>query len=189
MRYGKGESFYSVISRQPRESTLSQNAGHLDIKQTSVRKFAQSVFAENSVIRNGGYRSYIPARKGFSYKHKTYDPSFGALHWLHIMIGNARAFRLGTYHGLPKDNLQSYLDELCFLFSYRSFGPARLDCIVLAITASYRLNKSDNHIVNNNIFSSKKQKVIHHSLLSQLQYISSPSGGSYSLLCLLWSRF
>lgn len=48
-------------------------------KQASVRKFAQSAFAENSVIRSDGYRSYIPALKGYSREHKTYDPSSGLL--------------------------------------------------------------------------------------------------------------
>lgn len=111
-----------------------------NIKQASVRKFAQSSFAENSVIRSDGYRSYIPALKDFSHEHKTYDPGSGLLHWLHIIIGNAKAFILGTYHGLPKDNLQSYLDEFCFRFSRRSFGPALLDSLVLAISASSRLS-------------------------------------------------
>ena len=36
-----------------------------NIKQASVRKFAQSAFAENSVIHSDGYRSYIPALKDF----------------------------------------------------------------------------------------------------------------------------
>ena len=111
-----------------------------NIKQASVRKFAQSAFAENSVIHSDGYRSYIPALKDFSHKHKTYDPSSGLLHWLHIMIGNAKAFIWGTYHGLPIDNLQSYLNEFFFRFSRRSFGPALLDHLVLAISASCRLN-------------------------------------------------
>lgn len=31
-----------------------------NIKQASVKKFAQSAFAENSTIRNDGYCSYIP---------------------------------------------------------------------------------------------------------------------------------
>jgi len=111
-----------------------------NIKQASVRKFAQSAFAENSVIHSDGYRSYIPALKDFSHEHKTYDPSSGLLHWLHIMVGNAKAFILGTYHGLPKDNLQSYLDEFCFRFSRRSFGPALIDRLALAIGSSVRLS-------------------------------------------------
>jgi len=56
------------------------------------------------------------------------------------MIGNAKAFILGTYYGLPKDNLQSYLDEFCFRFSRRSFGPALLDRLVLAVGTSVKLN-------------------------------------------------
>ena len=92
------------------------------------------------MIRRDGYHSYIPALKDFSHQHKTYDPSSGLLHWLHIVIGTAKAFILGTYHGLPKDNLQSYLDEFCFRFSPRSFGYAILDRLVLAICASCRLN-------------------------------------------------
>ena len=110
-----------------------------NIKQASVRKFTQSSFAENSVIHSDGYRSYITALKDFSHEHKTYDPSSGLLHWLHIIIGNAKAFILGTYHGLTKDYLQSYLDEFCFLFCRRSFGPALLDRLLLAISASSRL--------------------------------------------------
>ena len=55
----------------------------------SVRKFAQSAFAENSVVHSDGYRSYIPALKDFSHEHKTYDSGSGLLHWLHIMTGNA----------------------------------------------------------------------------------------------------
>jgi len=54
--------------------------------------------------------------------------------------GNVKAFLLGTYPGLPKDNLQSYLDEFCFRFSRRSFGPALLDRLAFAIAVSNKLN-------------------------------------------------
>ena len=52
------------------------------------------------------------------------------------MISNAKAFILGTSHGLPKESLQSYPDEHCFRFSRRSFGPALLERLVLAIGTS-----------------------------------------------------
>lgn len=114
--------------------------GSPNIKQASVRKFAQSAFAEGNVIRSDGYCSYIPALKDFSHEHKTYDPSSGLIHWLHIMVSNAKAFISGTYHGLLKDNLQFYLGEFCFQFSRRSFGSALLDRLVLAVGASGRPN-------------------------------------------------
>jgi len=97
------------------------------VQSDNVRKFAQSAFSENSVIHSDGYRSYIPALKDFSHGHKTYDPSSGLLHWLHIMVGNAKAFILGTYHGLPKDNLQSDLDEFV---SVSPATPLALHCSI-----------------------------------------------------------
>ncbi len=98
-----------------------------NIKRASVKKFAQSAFAEGSIVRSDGYRSYIPALEGYTHEYKPYDPNSGLLHWLHIVISNAKAFILGTYHGLPKENLQSYLDEYCFRFSRRFFGHALLE--------------------------------------------------------------
>lgn len=85
-----------------------------NIKQASVRKFASSAVAAGSTIRSDGYRSYIPALENYIHEHKPYDPNGGMLHWLHIVVSNAKAFILGTYHGLSKDHLQSYLDEFAF---------------------------------------------------------------------------
>ena len=111
-----------------------------NIKRASVKKFAQSAFAEESTVRSDGYRSYIPALEDYTHEHKPYNPNSGLLHWLHIVTSNAKAFILGTYHGLPKENLQSYLDEYCFRFSRRHFGPALLDRLALTIGNSIRLN-------------------------------------------------
>lgn len=40
---------------------------------------------------------------GWQYEHqpKIYKLNIGLLHWLHVMISNAKAFILGTFHGLP----------------------------------------------------------------------------------------
>ena len=116
-----------------------------NIKQASVKKFAQSAFAASCTIRSDGFRSYIPALEEYTHEHKPYDPNSGLLHWLHIVISNAKAFILGIYHGLPKDNLQSYLDEYCFRFSRRNFGNALLECLTLAVGTSVRLSYRDNH--------------------------------------------
>lgn len=78
-----------------------------NIQQRSVRKFAQNIQAEATIISDS-YRSYIPALKDYKHEHGVYNPDSGVLHWLHTMIGNAKAFILGTYHGLPKKNLQEY---------------------------------------------------------------------------------
>ena len=111
-----------------------------NIKRASVKKFAQFAFAEGSTIRSDDCRSYIPALEGYTHEHKPYDPNSGLLHWLHVVISNAIAFILGTYHGLPKDNLQSYLDEYCFRFSRRPFAPDLWLRLALAIGSSVRLS-------------------------------------------------
>ena len=107
-----------------------------NLKQASVKKFAHVAFADGSVIHSDGYCSYIPALEGYTHQHRSYDPYSGLLHWLHIVISNAKAFILGTYHGLPKKNLQSYLDEYSFRFSRRGFGSALVDRLFLSIALS-----------------------------------------------------
>ena len=82
-----------------------------NIKQASVKKFANAAVKKGSTIHSDGYRSYIPALGDYTHEHKKYDPNSGMLHWLHIVVSNAKAFILGTYYGLPTDHLQSYLDE------------------------------------------------------------------------------
>ena len=63
-----------------------------NLKQASVKKFAHTAFADGSVIYSDGYCSYIPALEGYTHQHKSYDPDSGLLHWLHIVISNAKAF-------------------------------------------------------------------------------------------------
>lgn len=105
-----------------------------NIKQASVKKFAHAAFADGSVIHSDGYCSYLPALEGYPHEYKPYNPNSGLLHWLHVVISNAKAFILGTYHGLPKKYLQSYLDEFSFRFCRRDFGPALLERLILAVS-------------------------------------------------------
>lgn len=89
-----------------------------------------------SAPNSDGYCSYIPALDGYTHEHKPYDPGSGFLHWLHIVISNAKAFILGTYHGLSKKYLQSYLDEYSFRFCRCDFGPTLLERLTLAVSLS-----------------------------------------------------
>ena len=107
-----------------------------NIKQASVRKFAHAAIADGSEIHSDGYCSYILALEGYTHEHKPYDSDSGLLHWLHIVISNAKAFILGTYHGLPKKHFQSYLDEYSFRFSRRGFSGALVDRLALAVSRS-----------------------------------------------------
>jgi hypothetical protein len=41
------------------------------------------------------------------------------LPWVHIAIGNLKAFLLGTFHGVSGKYLQEYLSEFCYRFNRR----------------------------------------------------------------------
>lgn len=41
------------------------------------------------------------------------------LPWVHIAIGNLKAFLLGTFHGVSGNYLQEYLNEFCYRFNRR----------------------------------------------------------------------
>jgi hypothetical protein len=45
------------------------------------------------------------------------------LPWVHVAIGNLKAFLLGTYHGVSSKYLQEYLIEFCYRFNRRTWEP------------------------------------------------------------------
>lgn len=76
---------------------------------------------QNSIIECDGYKSY-PRLEHVTVNQSKYQS--GDLKWVHVAIGNFKAFLLGTYHGSCGD-YQPFLDEFCFRFN-RRFHPAQL---------------------------------------------------------------
>ena len=90
-----------------------------------IKRVAKQCVKPGSTIVSDGHSSYKPlAEIGYIHKPKVYykEDKEEFLKSLHKMIGNAKAFILGTYHGLDKIYLQSYFDEFCFRFN-RRFNP------------------------------------------------------------------
>ncbi len=52
------------------------------------------------------------------------------LKWLHTVVSNAKAFILGTFHGLKADDLQLYLDEFCYRFNRRYMPHLMFDKLI-----------------------------------------------------------
>ena len=96
----------------------------------------QNAIAAGSTICSDGYPNHIPALKNYTHDYKICGPQSRMLHWLYIVVSNAEAFLLRTYHGLPKDTLQSYLDKFAFHFSRRSFGTQIIQQLIHAIACS-----------------------------------------------------
>jgi len=94
-----------------------------NFKAKTVEQFMFDNVKINSVITTDGFSSYRSQKLKKDYFHDfenfNKDDEDSNVKWLHILISNAKAFLLGTFHGLDRINLQSYLNEFCYRFNRR----------------------------------------------------------------------
>lgn len=104
----------------------------------SVETFAKRVARKGSTIRTDGYFSYRVLDKHYTHDGRKVDPKDAPilLPWVHTLIGNAKAFLRGTYHGVSHKHLQCYLDEFCYRFNRRFTRTDILDRILTAALAA-----------------------------------------------------
>ena len=115
-----------------------------DLKSSTLSEIAQNTIAPKTIVSTDLFRSYNQLDKdGYihlpqEFNHRD-DPEH--LKWLHTVIGNAKAFIIGTYHGLDSKHMQSYLDEFCYRFNRRHFEGQLfnrlLNACVSACTVTY----------------------------------------------------
>ena len=92
-----------------------------DVTTTTLQSVVNTHIKSGSVIECDGYRSYLKLDNILVDASKY---QIGDLKWVHVAIGNFKAFLLGTYHGSCGD-YQPYLDEFCFRYN-RRFQPRQL---------------------------------------------------------------
>jgi len=91
-----------------------------NLKGTTISKFAKVNICEQSTIQTDAYHSYRkPLAQKYFHEYDVFSPDSEMLKWLHILIGNAKAFVGGTSHGLDSKHLQCYLDEFSYRFNRR----------------------------------------------------------------------
>ena len=92
-----------------------------DVTTATLQEVVDAHIQPDSTVECDGYGSY-PGLQNVSVNASKYER--GNLKWVHMAIGNFKAFLLGTYHG-SCGNYQPYLDEYCFRFN-RRFCPEQL---------------------------------------------------------------
>ena len=112
----------------------------------TVKEMVKENIESGSIIKSDDYTSY-KALKDSDYKHspeavKNVDAT-EILHWVHIVISNAKAFINGTYHGLGCKHLQKYLDEYCYRFNRRFWENQLFDRLLSACSISKTLTYSE----------------------------------------------
>ena len=97
------------------------------VSTKEITKTAEEYVKKGSTISSDGHRSYKRLKENYIHKSQNFYESDNKefLKWLHVIIGNAKTYIMGTYHGLDGGFLQTYLDEFCYRFN-RRFYPKQL---------------------------------------------------------------
>jgi len=98
------------------------------VDSESIVDFAHTAVEEGSSIASDGLFIYKKlAEKGYIHLPENFNAIENPDHlkWLHIVISNLKSFINGTYHGVAKIHLQTFLDEFCYRFN-RRFWPSQL---------------------------------------------------------------
>ena len=105
-----------------------------DFKAKTIEKFADENIEKGSKLQTDGFKVYQSKQLKNDYLHDfevlPADSSDSKLHWIHQIIGNAKHIILGTYHGLRRGDLQTYLDEFCYRFNRRFIPHLMFDKLV-----------------------------------------------------------
>lgn len=105
-----------------------------NIQKPAVTDFVSQHIATGSIVQTDGFNAYRkPLAKNYIHEREVFTPDGELLKWLHHMIGNAKAFINGTYHGTSTKWLQMYLSEFCYRFNRRYFGGAIFDRLLIAV--------------------------------------------------------
>ncbi|NMB66128.1 MAG: IS1595 family transposase [Spirochaetes bacterium] len=108
-----------------------------DLKGKTIARFVKNSIAEGTTVQTDAYRSYRkPLAEKYLHEYQVFDADSDMLKWLHTIVSNAKAFVAGTFHGLGKKHLQSYLDEYCYRFNRRNMGGMIFDRLLFAMTQS-----------------------------------------------------
>ena len=105
-----------------------------NVQSASIEAFASSRIAYASTVQTDGFNAYRkPLAKRYNHEWEVFNPDGEPLKWLHHMIGSAKTFINGTYHGTSTKHLQMYLSEFCYRFNRRKLGGAIFDRLLIAI--------------------------------------------------------
>lgn len=118
---------------------------HVDKK--TIGRIVETDLKDNQTIRTDGWRAYgVVEKKGHRHQrwvNLTPKEINIFLKWVHTLASNSKAFLLGTFHGIGKKHLQSYLDEFCYRFNRRQWEGQIFDRLVTACANSRGLTFSE----------------------------------------------
>lgn len=107
-----------------------------DLKSATIGDFAMRNIRPGATVQSDAFGSYRkPLGESYDHQFEVYRSDSEMLKWLHTIIGNAKAFVNGTFHGLAAGGLQRYLDEFCYRFNRRFFQQELFARLLTAVAA------------------------------------------------------
>ena len=122
----KASAFVAVATADDGKPLYAKIEVTEHVNKETALDFATRTVSKGSTITTDGLNVY-PHLKEHGFVHERVLSSEAEidekLHWVHVLISNAKAFIAGTYHGLDRKHLQAYLDEFCYRFNRRIWQP------------------------------------------------------------------
>ncbi len=120
-----------------------------NMKDETVSKAISDMIDLGSTIRSDAHKT-IANLKGYAHEiviaSKDKEKAKEILHWVNVIISNAKSYILGTYHGLPKTHLQKYLDEFCYRLNRRFCEPAIFDKLINACLFVHPITRAESSL-------------------------------------------
>jgi len=118
----KSAVLVAVENRDVCAGFIAMQQVHSVTKET-VAKFVQRHLPPSQWVRSDALASLTEIGKTQHHAARVTPPDKAGewLPWVHVAIGNLKAFLLGTYHGVSSRYLQEYLNEFCYRFNRRGW--------------------------------------------------------------------
>jgi len=97
------------------------------VNKENIKGLLRNNVGKDQIIKTDGWKAYNVCKE-LGHAHivsvisKTKEKAHKLFKWVHILAENVKAFIEGTYHGIGKKHLQSYLNEFCYRFNRRFLG-------------------------------------------------------------------
>lgn len=105
-----------------------------NFRAKTIAAFLEKNVVHGSTIQTDGFRAYRSQtlKKDYFHDWEIYDPENedSRLKWLHVLISNIKAEINGTFHGLRRVDLQSYLTEFEWRFNRRQIPDLMLPKLI-----------------------------------------------------------
>jgi transposase-like protein/predicted RNA-binding Zn-ribbon protein involved in translation (DUF1610 family) len=106
-----------------------------NLQKETIHSDIKNNIEEGSTVVTDGYRSYSGLEEAQLNHERTVIGDLDVtevLQSVHTLISNVKSFIIGTYHGLKKKHLQSYLDEYLYRFNRRFWQQQMFDRLLTA---------------------------------------------------------